>query len=657
PNPHYQAVVAVAAAATVAPAPSVHMQQLMEQQAAEEMRKSAKRAANRRSASTCRVRKKFLVENMAGANNMMRERLRVLSLLPDMILAMRRDGVVTYASENCRQFLKFTREQEVQGANIFDIVESGSHERLRRLLEENLGSVSKETIASALRHQGTTFEDLLARCEKAKEQGDTRFFAASGEALRMLPGPVTPKRAKIGTATTGATNGVSTGDGGRKSVSIRDNGGGIRKMTSGSGSACTVEVDGSTVDCESEVNSMSACEIGGSGIARKTDVTSPGRVKKSLRPFGIAGRGVAMKSRNESDPGVGPATRISGRTLATLSAAAAVVSSAECKKAKEGDINHSSAGGSDSSGDGSVTSSQGAVSVDRDLQSEINAFTNSHKELCKLEIVRQDKKSDWYEVRSSMRLVWLKNKQEIVPVEVICSFQPIHMDGPAGSANSIVARLQRVVTTGRSLYGNTIRRDYLSGQSASSGFSASGESNCTGGSGDLISEGDTNSNSSSSCHTGEAVSSSDYGGGTSSGSLSGDGDGDSLDNDEESSRIGASSVERRNSGGSNVQSRKRSRARLRSLAQKTAPVGARRAAGRVQENSLGVGEEDGGGDAAGDQGSDQAAVDADEMASAAASQTPRILPPTARWLALTAKKTILMRHGFDSQNGARAPLA
>ena len=158
--------------------------------------------------------------------------------------------------------------------------------------------MSKETIASALRHQGTTFEDLLARCEKAKEQGDTRFFAASGEALRMLPGPVTPKRAKIGTATTGATNGVSTGDGGRKSVSISDNGGGIRKMTSGSGSACTVEVDGSTDDCESEVNSMSACEIGGSGIARKADVT-PGARQEIAPAFWNRGawRGDEVKER------------------------------------------------------------------------------------------------------------------------------------------------------------------------------------------------------------------------------------------------------------------------------------------------------------------------------------------------------------------------
>lgn len=88
----------------------VQVQQLIEQQAHEELRKSVKRTANRRSASTCRARKKFLVENMAEANDRMRKRSRVLSLLPDMILAMRKNGVVTYASENCRHFLKFTRE-------------------------------------------------------------------------------------------------------------------------------------------------------------------------------------------------------------------------------------------------------------------------------------------------------------------------------------------------------------------------------------------------------------------------------------------------------------------------------------------------------------------------------------------------------------------
>lgn len=67
-----------------------------------------------------------------------------------------------------------------------------------------------------------------------------------------------------------------------------------------------------------------------------------------------------------------------------------------------------------------------------------------YQDLCKLEIMRQDQKFEWYEVRSSMRLAWLKAKQMIIPVEVICSFQQMHTDCPAGSANGIVARLQRV---------------------------------------------------------------------------------------------------------------------------------------------------------------------------------------------------------------------
>lgn len=106
-TPHYQGHSPYEVAAVV---PTAHMQHLVEQQAAEEMRKSAKRAANRRSASTCRARKKFLVETMAEANDRMRRRSLVLSLLPDMILAMRRDGVVTYASDNCREFLDFKKE-------------------------------------------------------------------------------------------------------------------------------------------------------------------------------------------------------------------------------------------------------------------------------------------------------------------------------------------------------------------------------------------------------------------------------------------------------------------------------------------------------------------------------------------------------------------
>lgn len=242
----------------------------------------------------------------------------------------------------------------------------------------------------------------------------------------------------------------------------------------------------------------------------------------------------------------------------------------------------------------------------------------------------------------------------------------------------------QVAAAGRSLPTDTNgSSDYLSGQSASSGFSASCESNGAGCSGDLSSEGDSNSNSlcnsngndngsSDSCNTGEGVSSSDYGGGASSGSLSGDGD--SPHNVVKSTQMNASCVERGGQKdelktGSSVQSRKRSRRvslpgvvsapfpsrvaspRSRgSVSQKAAPCGGRRTSKGSQENDLSGGGESGGGDVDGDQGGDPRV---DERTSGASSPTSRILPPTARRLAMSAKKTILLRHGFDSQNGAR----
>lgn len=271
------------------------------------------------------------------------------------------------------------------------------------------------------------------------------------------------------------------------------------------------------------------------------------------------------------------------------------------------------------------------------------------------------------------------------------NYSYISDDAPCSSPRVILfwaspyPRALQVAAAGRSIPTDTNgSSDYLSGQSASSGFSASCESNGAGCSGDLSSEGDSNSNSlcnsnrningngsSDGCNTGEGVSSSDYGGGASSGSLSGDGD--SLDNDAKSTprntfvERGGQEDELRT--GSSVQSRKRSRRvsppdfvsapflprfanpqSRGSVAQKAAPGGARRTTKGSQENDLNGGGESGGGDADGDQGGDPTV---DERTSAGSSPTSRILPPTARRLAMSAKKTILLRHGFDSRNGAR----
>ncbi|CAN0460843.1 unnamed protein product, partial [Laminaria digitata] len=311
--------------------------------------------------------------------------------------------------------------QEVEGANIFDLVETGSHKRLRRLLEENLGSVSKEAIASALRHQGTTFESLLARAEMAKEQGDSSFFSASGEAPRF-PGP------------TAASSGGGGGGGGDGSQSRRGVGGG----GSGGGS-------GSTDDWESEVTN-SACEgsgrtsasastssaggghgsgsgSGGSGSGTSEVESSSGGGGGSSGGLGRGGAGTTLlvRAHRKPLPPLGPAAfsvRLEGKAATTVKTAAAVpggagvrrggkppgapghgggglggVVATDAKKAWENEAARSVDVGSEASGDsgggggGGGGGGRGAgeggkasmVNIDRDLQSKINAFTNTQK--------------------------------------------------------------------------------------------------------------------------------------------------------------------------------------------------------------------------------------------------------------------------------------
>ncbi|CAM9918241.1 unnamed protein product [Ectocarpus sp. 4 AP-2014] len=706
--PHPQHHVAAAAAA-VAPL----QQQLLAQQA-EEMRKSAKRAANRRSANTCRLRKKFFVENMADANERMRKRARVLSLLPDMILAMRRDGVITYASENCRQFLQFTR-QEVEGTNIFDLVESGSHNRLRRLLEENLGSVSKEAIASALRHQGTTFESLLARAEKAKEQGDSGFFTMSGEAPRF-PGPTRTgsggsgggggsgagdmggitddwesEAASLAGESQGRTSGASSssgsGVGGGGSSSGGGGGGGGRKIKRWS----TVGSSGS--------GGMSDSSSGGGGAGREEGVggvgkgKDAGKYRRSFPPLGppafpVVASGERVTGGGSAAAGAGGAqlggangaaggTRHAkgGGSLLPEGAKAREVGGAARKLELCSDAQGESAGGGPisggSDGGGSGGGKASMVNVDRDLQSKINAFTNTQKDLCKLEIMRQDQKFEWYEVRSSMRLAWLKAKQMIIPVEVICSFQQMHSDCPAGSANGIVARLQRAASVARPLgAGNDGKGsgDSLSGNSSGfsgfSGFSGSGDSNGAGSpdledsvdlaSPDLGDQGSSNGGrcghpSSEDGHANEAVSS-DYGAGTSSGSVSGD-----DDSAQNNSNGGA---HRRAGGGGGGGGGKQPPSRKPAAAAATTGTGrARRgggggAAGGPEPEARGGGRSASGrtADWAGDGASPVSALAALAAAAAAASQAAPLTQQQQPSRRLAAKKSILFRHGADSQS-------
>lgn len=96
-----------------------------------------KRAANRKSASTSRARKKAYVDDMTAKNERMKQHALILSMLPDLVLAVCRSGEMTYVSP-ASQWLLLHAPEEVTGANIFELVTHDCHPLLRKMISENL---------------------------------------------------------------------------------------------------------------------------------------------------------------------------------------------------------------------------------------------------------------------------------------------------------------------------------------------------------------------------------------------------------------------------------------------------------------------------------------------------------------------------------------
>lgn len=63
-----------------------------------DVKRTAKRVANRKSACTSRARKKALVEEMTKTNAKLRRQALILALLPDMVIAITVDGEITFCS-------------------------------------------------------------------------------------------------------------------------------------------------------------------------------------------------------------------------------------------------------------------------------------------------------------------------------------------------------------------------------------------------------------------------------------------------------------------------------------------------------------------------------------------------------------------------------
>jgi len=100
-----------------------------------EEKRAAKRIANRKSACTSRARKKALVTEMTETNARLRRQAIILSLLPDLVVAIQDDGTITFCSAQVQRVLRHEIDDMV-GANIVEVLTPSSRTALTGLIDK-----------------------------------------------------------------------------------------------------------------------------------------------------------------------------------------------------------------------------------------------------------------------------------------------------------------------------------------------------------------------------------------------------------------------------------------------------------------------------------------------------------------------------------------
>lgn len=98
-----------------------------------EEKRAAKRIANRKSACTSRARKKALVAEMTRTNARLRRQAIILSLLPDLVVAIKVNGEITFCSAQVERVLRH-KTNDMVGANISEVLTPTSRTALANLV-------------------------------------------------------------------------------------------------------------------------------------------------------------------------------------------------------------------------------------------------------------------------------------------------------------------------------------------------------------------------------------------------------------------------------------------------------------------------------------------------------------------------------------------
>ena len=113
-----------------------------------EAKKTAKRLANRKSASSSRARKKALVQEMTELNARLKRQAQILALLPDLVITINVDGVITFCSAQVERVLHHKIE-DIVGAQLADLLVPTSRDKLNRLVAQLVESEQLATLGVA----------------------------------------------------------------------------------------------------------------------------------------------------------------------------------------------------------------------------------------------------------------------------------------------------------------------------------------------------------------------------------------------------------------------------------------------------------------------------------------------------------------------------
>jgi PAS fold len=132
-------------------------------------KRHAKRIANRKSASSSRARKKALVQEMTELNARLRRQALILSLLPDLVIVINVEGIITFCSAQVERVLQHNIDDLV-GAKLMEIVVPGSRDRLSKFIQDILSPSGTKKLDGQDDRKPTTGEDKPRKASDLKKK-------------------------------------------------------------------------------------------------------------------------------------------------------------------------------------------------------------------------------------------------------------------------------------------------------------------------------------------------------------------------------------------------------------------------------------------------------------------------------------------------------